>query len=77
MAPLLHEPLVLPMPENIELVAVDPRTGLRAGAGCSGAVELPFIAGSAPAAPAPCAAPLAPTPSVEKKSKSWWQRLFE
>ena len=77
MAPLAHEPLLLPQPENIELVAVDPQTGLRAGAGCANAVELPFITGSAPAARAPCAAPPAPVPSAEKKSKSWWQRLFE
>lgn len=77
MAPLAHEPLVLPQPENIELVAVDPRTGLRAGLGCNDSVELPFIAGSAPVAPAPCAVLSAPAPSTGKKLKSWWQRLFE
>ena len=42
------EPLVPPQPENIELVWIDPATGLRANETCQGALELPFIRGSAP-----------------------------
>jgi penicillin-binding protein 1B len=72
MRALPQEPLAPPLPENVEPVRVDPQSGLRAARGCDGAVELPFIAGSAPAASAPCAAP-AETP----KQKGWWQRLFE
>lgn len=47
--------LRLLLPGNMELARIDLQTGLRAGAACADAVELPFIAGSAPAETATCA----------------------
>jgi hypothetical protein len=43
---------------------------LRGDRNCDGAVELPFIAGSAPRDSAPCA-------GAVSKTKSWLRRLFE
>jgi len=71
MQALEPEPLVPPMPENIELVWVDPESWLRADRSCPGAIELPFIKGSAPEENAPCAR------SPVKKLKSWFRQLFE
>ena len=72
MAALGPEPLALPRPEGIEQVAIDPQSGLRAGAGCDGALELPFIQGSAPAAQAPCTGV-----ALTERVKSWFERLFD
>jgi penicillin-binding protein 1B len=71
MRALDHEPLEMPMPENIEHVWIDPESGLRADSGCAGAVELPFVKGSAPEDTAPCVS------SVGRRIKSWFRRLFE
>ena len=54
MANLDPEPLILPEPENIEHVWIDQVSGLRSDRGCRDAIELPFIAGSAPTEYAPC-----------------------
>ena len=83
MAALDPEPLELPRPEGIELVSIDPQTGLR-GAGCPGAVDLPFMKGSAPQAMAPCASGAAEAlqnvgeavKETVKPIKSWLERLF-
>ncbi len=72
MARLDPDPLLPPMPENIESIWVDPVTGLRADENCHGAIELPFIRGSEPTETAPCAT-RSPTGSL----KSWFERLFE
>jgi penicillin-binding protein 1B len=72
MARLDPEPLVPPVPDNIEQVSIDPATGLRADENCQGAISLPFIRGSAPTETAPCAVH-APGKSI----KNWFQRLFE
>ncbi|WP_461575231.1 penicillin-binding protein 1B [Sulfuricaulis sp.] len=72
MARLDPEPLVPPVPGNIEQVSIDPATGLRADDNCPSAVSLPFIRGSAPTATAPCAAS-----SPGRSIKNWFQRLFE
>lgn len=42
-------------PENIELVTIDHESGLLADDNCEGALQLPFIRGSAPQQLAPCA----------------------
>ncbi len=42
------QPGELPMPANIELRRVDPRTGLVAGPVCDESIELAYIAGTAP-----------------------------
>jgi penicillin-binding protein 1B len=72
MARLDPDPLVPPVPENIESVWIDPATGLRTDATCAGAIELPFIRGSAPEETAPCGAA-----SPVRAIKSWFERIFE
>ncbi len=77
MAALAPEPLALPKPEGIENVLIDPQSGLRADFACSGAVELPFALGSAPAERAPCASAVGvAVEQVKQQAKSWLQRLF-
>lgn len=49
------QPFDLTPPEGIEVAAIDSATGLRGGFGCAEVVELPFLAGTAPQQPAPCA----------------------
>ena len=72
MAAIPNEPLVPPVPEQIEIVWIDPANGLRANADCAGALELPFYRGSAPTANSPCV-----PAHAEGSGKSWWRRLFE
>lgn len=43
------------MPADVVQEAIDPSTGLKADAGCGGAVTIPFIKGYAPQQYAPCA----------------------
>jgi penicillin-binding protein 1B len=77
MASLDPEPLALPKPEGIEQVLIDPQSGLRADAGCPGALELPFAQGSAPMEPAPCASAVgAAVGQVKERAKGWLERLF-
>ncbi len=71
MAGLDPEPLILPEPDNIERVWIDPASGLLSDSGCPGAVELPFVVGSAPTESAACG-----PRSVGKSIKSWFERLF-
>ncbi|WP_303720740.1 penicillin-binding protein 1B [Malonomonas rubra] len=72
MADLNPEPLILPEPENVEQIWVDPVSGLRSGAGCRDAIKLPFVTGSAPTEFAPCS-----RPSVGKSIKGWFERIFD
>ncbi len=72
MAKLDPEPLNMPPPENIELVWIDSESGRRADSACNGALEWPFIRGSAPTDTAPCV-----SRSPVKAVKSWFKRLFE
>ena len=79
MAALAPEPLALEKPERIETVWIDPQSGLR-GVSCPGALELPFVQGSAPRDMAPCASPVdgaveAVGQTIEK-AKNWFERLF-
>jgi penicillin-binding protein 1B len=80
MAALAPEPLALAKPEGIELVLIDPQTGLRGGTSCPGATEVPFMQGSAPQERAPCSGTMdAAVETVEQtvqKAKSWLERLF-
>ncbi|HKW39138.1 MAG TPA: penicillin-binding protein 1B [Burkholderiales bacterium] len=74
---LSPEPLVLPKPDGIETVRIDPATGLRADAGCEGSLELPFANGSAPVERAPCSTAVGiAVDSVKQTTKNWWQRLW-
>jgi penicillin-binding protein 1B len=70
MAALDPEPLALPKPDGVEVVAIDPQTGLR-GSGCPGAYEIPFVAGSAPEERAPCA-----DGKTVEKVRGWLDRIF-
>jgi penicillin-binding protein 1B len=77
MAALAPEPLVLPRPEGIENVLIDPQSGLRADVGCPGAVELPFAQGSAPVARASCATTVGvAVEEAKQRAKGFWDRLF-
>lgn len=72
MAGLDPEPLLLPEPETIERIWIDAATGLRSEQGCQGAVEVPFIAGSAPTESVAC------NPgSVGETIKGWLERVFQ
>jgi penicillin-binding protein 1B len=84
MSALAPEPLELAKPERIELVSIDPQSGLRGGMSCPGAQEVPFFQGSAPQQLAPCASPVdaavqavdAAVEATVEKAKGWLDRLF-
>ena len=71
MAGLDPEPLILPQPDGIERVWIDPVSGLLSDSDCPNAIELPFIESSAPTDPAACG------PSATKSIKNWFKRLFQ
>jgi len=72
MADLAPEPLLLSQPDNVERVWIDPDSGLLSDPGCPGAIELPFIAGSAPTRSAACG-----PRSVGNSIKNWFKRIFQ
>ena len=80
MAALMPQPLALAAAEGIEQVWIDPQTNLRGDSQCAGAVELPFMLGSAPPERSPCAsvagAVIDTVDNSVKKAKSWWERIF-
>jgi penicillin-binding protein 1B len=80
MAALSPEPLALAAPETIERVWIDPQNNLRGDSQCAGAVELPFIQGSAPQERSPCASAAGTVvdavDSGVKRAKSWFERIF-
>ena len=80
MAALAPEPLALAKPERIELVAIDPQTGLRGGVTCPGSTEVPFVQGSAPRDRAPCSgamdAAVEAVGQTVERAKSWLDRLL-
>jgi penicillin-binding protein 1B len=59
------EPLQPTMPDDIEMVNVDPASGLRYNDECKTGMLLPFIKGSAPTVISACAFASAETPKVE------------
>ena len=80
MAALSPEPLTLAAPDTIERVWIDPQTNLRADSQCAGAVELPFIQGSAPKERSPCASAAGAVVDAVgdgvQRAKSWLERIF-
>jgi penicillin-binding protein 1B len=77
MASLKSEPLAPSRPDGIEIVLIDPQSGLRADGFCPGALELPFAQGSAPVERAPCASALGvAVEEVKQGAKSWMERWF-
>lgn len=61
------EPLQPVVPEDIEMVNVDPASGVRYSDDCKTGLMLPFIKGSAPKDTAACAFPSAETPKTDDK----------
>lgn len=59
-----------PPPAEIDVVAVDAETGLRAGSGCDEHYELPFVKGSAPQEYAPCAGR-----AMQRSVGNFWDRI--
>jgi len=77
MAGLSPEALALPKPEGVELVTIDPQSGLRGDLLCPGARELPFVQGTAPADRAPCTSGAgAVIEQVRERTRSWIDRLL-
>ena len=92
MKSLQPEPLQPGMPEDIELVAIDPPAGVSAEEACQASLPLPFIKGSAPAGAVPCdpsdvlhrGAPDASSGRSDDAAaqdpstqRSWFRRLFD
>ena len=67
-------PLVMPPPEGVEPAWIAPADGLLALESCPGAVQWPFIEGSAPTAPAPCAQG---AEGAIRQSVEWLKGLFQ
>jgi len=80
MAAVSPEALSLTPPDGVEMVSIDPASGLRGGVSCPGSVELPFAKGSAPEGRAPCSgaadAVVETVGEAVKPVKSWLERLF-
>jgi len=80
MGALTPEPLAPQKPERIELVWIDPQSGLRGGTSCPGSQEMPFVQGSAPRDRAPCSgtmdAAVEAVGETVEKAKGWFGRLF-
>lgn len=64
-------PLTLPQPEGIEIISVDPLSGLRVDANCQEVLTLPFVGGSAPKESVRCT-----SVSGGNKIKNWFKRIF-
>ncbi len=73
-AALETAPLALETPAGVEWVWIDPATGLLGQAGCEGARQWPFSAGSAPTELAPCAQGVEGT---LQRSLDWLKGFFE
>ena len=58
-------------PDNIEMVWIDPESGLYANENCEGAKRYPFIANSAPVENSPCIS------SPVNRVKQWFDQLLE
>jgi penicillin-binding protein 1B len=71
MADLRPGPLVLAQPANVEQSWIDPASGLLSARGCRDAVELPFVAGSAPTEFVPCG-----SGSLKRTVKGFFERIF-
>lgn len=59
-------------PMDIERVAIDRETGLRANDNCLNPMEMPYIVGHAPDALAPCAGGDTPGRRLNDWFRSWW-----
>ncbi|MCL6691122.1 penicillin-binding protein 1B [Pseudomonas citronellolis] len=64
-------PLDMPMPDNVSMAWVDPRTGQGSDANCPGAVQMPYIRGSEPAPGAGCGNNQTPAGEVMDWVRGW------
>jgi len=64
-------PLDMPQPDNVVQAWVDPHTGQGSDASCPGAVQMPYIRGSEPAAGTACGGEQNPAESVMDWVKGW------
>ena len=65
------EPVDLRMPDGAYWLWVDAASGRLSADTCAGAVQLPFVEGSEPAAKTPCLAA-----AEEQDKESIWRKLF-
>ena len=63
-------PLDMPLPDNVSMVWIDPRTGEGSDASCPQARQMPYIRGSEPAPGSTCGAP-APAAEVMDWVRGW------
>jgi penicillin-binding protein 1B len=69
--------LRLAPPNNIEFRWIEQSTGLLSAEGCDGAVQFPFITGSAPTQESSCITDNRPIKdTIQRKVKSFWESLF-
>ncbi|WP_166364463.1 penicillin-binding protein 1B [Pseudomonas akapageensis] len=64
-------PLDMPMPDNVVQAWVDPHTGQGSDSSCPGAVQMPYIRGSEPAAGPACGGSQDPAESVMDWVRGW------
>ncbi|CCE23067.1 penicillin-binding protein 1B [Methylotuvimicrobium alcaliphilum] len=64
-------PVVLTPPDNVDMVWIDPYTGLLANQDCENVRQFPFIRGSAPTSSSPC------VQTEVEKAKDWFQDFFK
>ncbi|MGR9114326.1 MAG: penicillin-binding protein 1B [Gammaproteobacteria bacterium] len=70
MQQISSRPVTLIPPDNVDMVWIDPATGLLADKDCEGVKQYPFIRGSAPTLSSPCV-------GVQRNdSKSWFNEFF-
>ena len=65
------QPVSLIAPDNIEMVWIDPETGLKAIEKCSGAKLYPYVIGSAPNTDSPC------VESPLNRTKNWFEKFIQ
>ena len=71
MRQISSRPVTLIPPDNVDMVWIDPVTGLLANKDCEGVKQFPFIRGSAPTESSPCVE----TPINE--TKHWFNEIFD
>jgi len=64
-------PVVLTPPDNVDMVLIDPYTGLLANQVCENVRQFPYIRGSAPATGSPC------VQTDTETAKDWFQDFFK
>ncbi|MGR9045543.1 MAG: penicillin-binding protein 1B [Gammaproteobacteria bacterium] len=65
-----NQPVTLIAPDNVDIVLIDPVTGLLADRNCEGVKQYPFIRGSAPTASSPCVG------TEHHEPKNWFNDFF-